>query len=194
MCDQCVVVINQNKPLLETAASRYEIDPEGMHADTAKHILLFDMIYCSITYDLYDGIKIISPKGADRKLIQEMMEKARRLKAALDEAEEKLHLLNTATLFIQETYIPGKQINHRKYGAGKIKAVEDGRMVVTFDAEGEKELGIIQSAANGIVSVDDAGYASRYDEYRGLLQNEGKIRNAVTIAGNLLAPYVEYLD
>ena len=40
MCDECIAEIKNSPALLETAESRFEIDPEGMHPDTEKHILL----------------------------------------------------------------------------------------------------------------------------------------------------------
>lgn len=60
-----------------------------MHPDTAKHILLFDMIYCCSTYNLFKGINYVVPRSKERQLMQERKEKARELKENLDAATAK---------------------------------------------------------------------------------------------------------
>ena len=52
MCDEALEYLKQDESLMATTASRFAIDPEHMHPDHEKHILLFDLIYCCSTYGL----------------------------------------------------------------------------------------------------------------------------------------------
>ena len=79
MCDATVSLIKMNKPLMAANKSRYLIDPDGMHPDHEKHILLFDLIYCCSTYGLFQGINYVTPKTGDRKLMADRRKKAKDL-------------------------------------------------------------------------------------------------------------------
>lgn len=191
MCDECIAVVNDCPDLLATAASRFDIDSEGMHPDAAKHILLFDMIYCSSTYNLFNGIHIVTPKSKERQLMQERKEKALELKLQLDEAYQRAAELEKVQGLLFETFIAGKTVQHKAFGTGKIASVSEGRIVVAFDKVGEKDLGINMSVANGLVSVDGLDIS---EEQISLLKEEGKIRSAVSYAEKAFAQYADYLD
>ncbi len=191
MCDETLAAIKENDALMATAASRYDIDRDHMHPDTEKHILLFDMIYCCSTYNLFKGIRYVVPKNAERQLIQVRKEKAAELKQALNEAQEKVSQLNAVQDAISEIVIVGKTVKHKSFGAGTITSIDAGRFTISFESTGTKELGINLSIANGLITMDGLELTK---EQIDLLKDESKIRNAESYAEKALAPYLEYLD
>ena len=191
MCDECIEAINNNPALLATAESRYEHDREGMHPDTAKHILLFDMIYCCSTYHLFDGIHIVTPKSKERQLMQERKEKAIRLQQAVDEANAKSTGLENVLSLISDAVVESAVIRHKTFGVGKITGIRDGRPVISFESAGDKELGIKQSIVNGLISIDGLELS---EEQMNLLKSEERIKAEVSAAEKALVPYLEYLD
>ena len=65
MCDEVLAALKDSQALMAADVSRRRIDPEGMHPDQEKHILLFDLIYCCSTYGLFDGISFPFPNPAN---------------------------------------------------------------------------------------------------------------------------------
>lgn len=191
MCDETLEEIKGNDTLMSTADSRYEIDLEHMHPDIEKHILLFDIIYCCSTYNLFDGIRYVEPKNSERQLIQARREKATELKQAFDEAKELVSRLDETQSTLYKATIVGKNIVHKNFGPGTIAAVNNGRFLVNFERAGTKELGINMCVVNNLITMDGMPLTI---EQISLLKDEGKIRNAVTYAEKALAPYLEFLD
>ena len=194
MCDEVIEAIKTNEPLLETAASRFEIDPNGMHPDTNKHILLFDMIYCCSTYKLFDGIHFVVPKNDERRLMQERKEKAVQLSAALSEAKAKLEPLDEGKRLLSDTIQPGLGVHHRVFGDGIVQSVTGSTMEIDFPKAGRKTLGIVTSIVKGIITLDDKSFADRIAPYGEVLINENALQDAVAFAEKQLAPYLDYLD
>lgn len=191
MCDETLAAVKENDALMATAASRYDIDPDHMHPDTEKHILLFDMIYCCSTYNLFKGIRYVVPKNAERQLIQARKDKAIELKQALNDAREKVAQLNAVQDALTEIVVAGKTIRHKSFGNGTVISIDDGRFTISFENVGTKELGISLSIANGLVTMEGLELSK---EQINLLKDESKIRNAESYAEKALAPYLEYLD
>ena len=193
MCDETVSLIKNNEALLAVNASRYEIDPNRMHPDQEKHILLFDLIYCCTTYGLFRSISYISPKTGERKLIQERKEKAKELSNKLAEAQEQLALLNRATEWLSKMLKPGRIVWHRSFGEGIIQDVTDSAIIVQFSSVGQKTLGTAMCVSNRLISFGDEKTQAELLSYNAVLQREKQILNAVQWAEKELIPYAEYL-
>lgn len=191
MCDETLEKIKGNDTLITTAISRYEIDPDNMHPDIEKHILLFDIIYCCSTYNLFSGIHYVEPKNSERQLIQAKKEKAAELKRALDVALEASSEFDKIKNLLYEELTIGKKVNHKIFGIGSITEINGSRLSVNFEQAGVKELGINLSFANGLITMEDLVLQK---EQKDLLGNESKIRNTVLLAQKAVAPYLEYLD
>ena len=72
MCDEVVAQIQKTPELLKTDASRFDRnvfpDADQFHPDNAKHILCFDLIYCSTVYHLFHGITFKPISLQEKKL------------------------------------------------------------------------------------------------------------------------------
>lgn len=194
MCDEVLEAINANAPLLATAASRYDIDPEGMHPDTNKHILLFDIIYCCSTYNLFKGIRFVVPKNDERRLMQEHRDKAVHLSKNLNEAREKLVPLAEGKRLLAEAVAPGVNVRHKAFGEGIIESVDDVAMTIRFHDGSVKKLSIVTSVMKRIVMLEDTSLWERIAPYEQCLLNEKQLRDAVSYAEKQLAPYSDYLN
>lgn len=193
MCDEVLALIKKNEPLMEANAGRYDIDPDGMHPDQEKHILLFDLIYCCTSYGLFNGISYVTPKTGERKLMQERKEKAQELAAKLAETQKQLVQLNTATDWLRDALQPGTRIWHKSFGEGVIQELTDKAINVQFTGVGNKTLGTIACIGNGLIRLCDAGKQAELLQYKDILRRDEQIRNAVRWAEQELIPYAEYL-
>ena len=193
MCDEAISLIKDNEPLLAANDSRYKIDPDGMHPDFEKHILLFDLIYCCTSYGLFHSISYITPKYGERKLIQERKDKAIALANKLTEAQEQLASLNRAIEWLSEVFKPGETIHHKVFGEGIILGVCKNTLDVHFNSVGQKSLETIMCISNGLIIFDDNETPTVLFGNIATLQRKNQILNAVQRAEKELLPYVEYL-
>ena len=193
MCDEVLEAIRTNEALMVTAASRYAIDPDGMHPDTEKHILLFDLIYCCSTYGLFKGISYVVPKTGERKLMQDRKEKAQALAAELEDAKAQLALLDEAKAYLAEAFAEGTKIRHRTFGEGVVQDLSGTNITAQFAKSGQKTLDIIACVINNLISVEDEAVSEKLQGYHDVLAKDHQIRNAVSWAEKALAPYADYL-
>lgn len=194
MCDEVLVAIKENKALMATAKSRFEIDPEGMHPDKEKHILLFDLIYCCSTYGLFKGTNYVVPTTAERRLIQERKDKATEIAGRLDEAKQKLDVLNRAEDCLRAVFIPNAVIHHKSFGDGTIREITGLNAVVQFAKEGEKKMDLAACAVNGLMVISDEHVQRALKESRDILRRADQIRKNVERIELELIPYSDYLD
>jgi hypothetical protein len=198
MCDEIVDGIQHCPELLATNESRYDGSlhmREGkLHPDKNKHILLFDIIYCCQTYDLFGIIPFAKPDSKEKKLILEYRQKAVRLKEAFDEAKKTSEQLDKALDCFTAMLKPGVSIRHKKYGKGVISSVNRSYLLVKFLSETEeKRLGLPMVIANGIITCDQPGFDEKSREYKTVLSRAQNIPKALDYAAKTLEPYEEYL-
>lgn len=194
MCDEVLAAIKEDEALMATAESRFEIDPEGMHPDKEKHILLFDLIYCCSTYGLFRGVNYAVPTTAERRLIQERKDKAREIAASLDEARQQLDALNGAEACLRTVFTPDAVIHHRSFGDGTIREITGLYAVVQFANQVEKKMDLAACAVNGLVAISNEHVQRVLQESRDVLRRAEQIRKNVDRIERELVPYSEYLD
>ncbi len=126
--------------------------------------------------------------------MQERKEKAQLLSAEYEKAKENYRQLEDAQGYANSVYYEGRKIYHKLYGTGIIKENNGTVITVYFPEYGEKRLGTFVSAANGIISVDEAGYSKRISEYKEVLNRRDSIIHTLNIAEKSLAQYTEFLE
>lgn len=199
MCDQLLEEIKKNKELLATDASRYDgrfpVKPDQMHADKEKHVLVFDIIYCCSTYDLFDGITFKRLSTKEKQLYNERQKKALELLQAYNDAVDRQDKLRDILEHGRVLLKKGTGIKHRKYGAGTVKEIDEEYITVQFDNEEEPaRLGLPIVLANKLISSDAEGFNEYLNENVMLLKKEDSIKRGVEYARNALKPYEMYLD
>ena len=189
MCNQLVEAMKQDSTFMEFNQTRYSrglAAPEDMHPDLEKHILAFDMIYCTHTYGLGDEIDPGNGTPEQRKTALELFSK-------WEIAQEDVNYLNEAKDYVISIYKPGITIHHVTYGDGIIQNSTDTQIEVAFNEVGLKKLGTIQAAVLGMMTADVPGSSEIIESYRDTINMEGLIKARLTVARNKLIPYVQYL-
>lgn len=172
---------------------RFRVKPEDMFPDKEKHLLMFDITYCSSVYHLFEGIAFERPKTKEKQLYAERKKKAQQLldeynNAVLQEDERK-----EALDYFAELFKAGSEIKHKLYGQGIVKSIDEKYVVIEFPNQ-EKKLSLSVVVANAIICVDTDEFRLNLIKYAPVLKRAEPISKAVERAKNALKGYEDYLD
>jgi len=199
MCDEILAEIKECPDLLNTNKSRYDgelkLRPGELHEDKELHILLFDIIYCSHVYNLFDGITFARPKSKEKQLIVEQKNTAKSLLAAYDEAKLAVDNLDEALMYFASSMKAAGTVKHKMYGECEVITVDPRYLKIRIVKSGEEKLlGLAVVIANGIISLDTDEFKEKKDLYLPLLKKGESVPRALEYAARALEPYKEYLD
>ena len=199
MCDEILDEMKKCPELLATNKSRYDgtlhMGLGELHEDSELHILLFDIIYCSHVYNLYNGITFARPKSKEKQLIVEQKKKAMQLKKSYDEAAEKVRLLDEAFLYFTNASKMAATVIHKVYGTCEVLAADNKYIRLKIQKTGEeKQLGLAVAIANGIIRIDVPDFDAKKAEYIDVLKKADSLPRNLDYAARALEPYEEYLD
>jgi len=199
MCDEILAEIKECPELLNTNRSRYDsmlkLRPGELHEDSELHILLFDIIYCSHVYNLFDGITFARPKSKEKQLIVEQKNKAKSLLAAYDEAKLAVDNLDEALMYFSSSMKAAGTVRHKMYGECEVITVDPRYLKIRIVKSGEEKLlGLAVVISNGIISLDTDEFKEKKDLYLPLLKKGESVPRALEYAARALEPYKEYLD
>lgn len=199
MCDEIIAEMKQCPELINTNKSRYDGNLNfklgKLHEDTELHILLFDIIYCSHVYNLFDGIAFARPKSKEKQLIIEQKNKAKTLLAAYDAAKAEADELDEAFAYLVSVIKEAGTVQHRAYGECEVLSVDPRYLKLKILKTGEeKQLGLSVVIANGIISVVTDGFKEKREQYLPLIKKADSIPRALDYASRALEPYEEYLN
>lgn len=199
MCDEILAEIRNCQELIATNQSRYDgslhLEPGKLHADPELHILLFDIIYCSHVYNLFDGIAFSRPKSKEKQLIIEQKNKAKELQEAYEKCRENAEHMNDALRYFSSVIRETGIVEHRTYGTCDVISVDERYMRIKVRKSGEeKQLGFAVVIANGIVKVDLPEFDAKRTEFLEVLKKADSIPRSLEYAARALEPYEEYLD
>lgn len=199
MCDEILAEIRNCPALLETNKSRYDgalhMEPGELHEDKELHILLFDIIYCSQVYDLFDGITFARPKAKEKQLIIEQKNKAKELKEAYAVAEEKVQLLEEALKYFISAIENTGKVKHRTFGMCDVLSVDKKYIKLRIQKTGEeKQLGFAVVIANGIITIDTPDFNEKKIRYQEVMKKATDLPKNLEYAARALEAYEEYLE
>ena len=199
MCDEMLAEIKNCPELLATNRSRYDgglqLKPGALHADPELHILLFDIIYCSHVYNLFDGITFERPKSKEKQLIVEQKNKAKELLSAYDEAKLAVENLDEALMYFATSMKSAGKVKHKMYGECEVITVDPRYLKIKIVKSGEeKQLGLAVVIANGIIVIDSDEFREKKELYLPLLKKAESVPRTLEYAARALEPYKEYLD
>ena len=194
-CDELIAEIKAVPELVATHNSRFEKATKPMHPDIPLHILVFDIIYCSHTYDLYNGLSFDKVTSAERKLYQEKKAKAQDLLAAVQKAEADQAMLLEATKYFTELVLSGASVSHKMFGEVDVESLDGGMLTLRIRKNGEsKKFGLLFSIANGYIKVTAEDFNDKVATYKAVMLRESDIPRSVKSAQDALLPYNKYLD
>ena len=199
MCDELVAEINKSDELIEINKSRFDgrfrVKTEELFEDSMKHMLAFDIIYCSSVYDLFDEISFTKLKTKEKKLYLERKKKSEKLLKEYKRVCKDDELLNEAKNYFISKLSPGTEIKHKKYGLGKVVSADEDYMFVSFSKEKEtKQLSLVVALANGIIKSKIAGFDEKLIAYSPVLKRADLIERKIIRKSKELKSYEEFID
>lgn len=198
MCDEIIEELKQCPELLETNKSRYEDFPNKrpgeLHADEELHILLFDIIYCSHVYEIYDGMTFARPNMKEKKLILEQKKKAQELIHELDLAQQDADKLDEALEYFVNVIRKKENIEIKNKGICEVISVDSKYLKIKTSTGEEKTLSLPIVLVNNMIILNDDEYSIKRNESIDLLKRADSIPRVLDYAIKALEPYKDYIE
>ena len=150
MCDWLVSQIKERPELIEAHDKMIEEKGDRLYPDKSLHILAFDVIYCAVTYNLYNGINIVKLPAKQKKFLEQINE----IKDNIAESERKLGGLLIERAQYDDISLQGLPVESKAFGPGVITAQEGSYFTAEFGGE-EKMFAVPQSFISGALTTDD---------------------------------------
>ena len=194
-CDELIEEIKATPALMATHQSRFVDAKKPMHEDEFLHVLVFDIIYCAHTYNLYSGLSFDKVTSADRKLYQERKAKAQELAAALRKVEDEIVLLDEARTYFGKAITSGAAVTHKMFGPVVVESISDGFVSLKIQKNGEiKKFGLLNCIAGGFVKIDVPDFDEMLARYKTAMVSEYTLPQRLKSAQDALQPYEIYLN
>ena len=194
-CDELIEEIKATPALMATHQSRFVDAKKPMHEDEFLHVLVFDIIYCAHTYNLYSGLSFDKVTSADRKLYQERKAKAQELAAALRKVEDEIVLLDEARTYFGKAITSGAAVTHKMFGPVVVESISDGFVSLKIQKNGEiKKFGLLNCIAGGFVKIDVPDFDEMLAKFKPAMMSEYTLPQRLKSAQDALHPYEKYLN
>ena len=194
-CDELIEEIKATPALMATHQSRFVDAKKPMHEDEFLHVLVFDIIYCAHTYNLYSGLSFDKVTSADRKLYQERKAKAQELAAALRKVEDEIVLLDEARTYFGKAITSGAAVTHKMFGPVVVESISDGFVFLKIQKNGEiKKFGLLNCIAGGFVKINVPDFDEMLARYKTAMVSEYTLPQRLKSAQDALQPYEKYLN
>lgn len=194
-CDELIEEIKATPALMATHLSRFAAAKKPMHEDELLHVLVFDIIYCAHTYNLYSGMSFDKVTSTDRKLYQERKAKANELLTALRKVEAESELLTEARVYFTKAITSGANVSHKMFGTVDVEGITDGFVSLKLQKNGEvKRFGLLNCIAGGFVRIDVPDFDESLAKYKAAMMSEYTLPQRLKSAQDALYPYEKYLE
>lgn len=194
-CDELIEEIKATPALIATHQSRFVDAKKPMHEDELLHVLVFDIIYCAHTYNLYSGLSFDKVTSTDRKLYQEHKAKAQELAAALRKVEDEIVMLDEARTYFGKAITSGAAVTHKMFGPVVVESITDGFVSLKIQKNGViKKFGLLNCIAGGFVKIDAPDFDENLDKYKAAMMSEYTLPQRLKSAQDALQPYEKYLN
>lgn len=194
-CDELIDEIKATPALMATHQSRFVDAKKPMHEDELLHVLVFDIIYCAHTYNLYSGLSFDKVTSADRKLYQERKAKAQELAEALRKVEDEIVMLDEARTYFGKAITSGAAVTHKMFGPVVVESITDGFVSLKIQKNGEvKRFGLLNCIAGGFVKIDVPDFDENLDKFKAAMMSEYTLPLRLKSAQDALQPYEKYLN
>lgn len=194
-CDELIDEVKATPALMATHQSRFVDAKKPMHEDDLLHVLVFDIIYCAHTYNLYSGLSFDKVTSADRKLYQERKAKAQELAEALRKVEDEIVMLDEARTYFGKAITSGAAVTHKMFGPVVVESITDGFVSLKIQKNGEiKKFGLLNCIAGGFVKIDAPDFDEMLAKYKVAMMSEYTLPQRLKSAQDALQPYEKYLN
>lgn len=164
MCEEVIAVLRESTSLLEK--QKKLISGDEFYDDEALHLLAFNLIWCSNTYNFYRGMTHISKKESIKEYtLAKLREKEQ---AELEEKRnallEEIRQLKLDIAPYKDISLVGVQVAQKQYGTGTIIAQDVNVITVEFETC-EKKYKINRNIIARPTFEDDEEIVEAFTEY-----------------------------
>ena len=137
LCDEVVSALKEHDRLLQ---KHFEKLTDEFYHDESLHLLAFDLMYCSLHYNFYDGL--IAPstrkKAQQKEKTNDLSpEKAAEIEearlASIQELEREIEEIELSCVEYTEISLIGVEVTSNKYGVGTVLSQEINKVTVQFE-------------------------------------------------------------
>lgn len=134
MCDIVTEALKEHPSLLE---KHFNFLTDSCYRDESLHLLTFDIIRCSVSYNFFLGMAHKTKKESIKAFTREEAIKNERRKKEdlISETQQKIDDLSLKAEEFSEISLIGVQLSHPKYGKGVVLNQENNVVKVRFDNE-----------------------------------------------------------
>ena len=199
MCNELVAEIQNCPELIKTSDSRITLinryTPPELASDSHRHILAYDIIYCTSEYKLYDGLTFKPITLKEKKLYQERMKKALEKLEEYTQAENRYSQFEQACNHYNSILIPGTAVQHFKYGQGQIISRKNGNIIVHFTSQAAPiKFDFNKTITNQYLKFTDTLDDETTHQYRKLFENASAITDTLSMRKKNLEEYRDILE
>ena len=164
MCEEVIDVLRESTSLLEK--HKGYIDSDEFYDDPDLHLLAFNLIWCSNTYNFYRGMTHASKKESIKEYtLAKLREKEQaELEAKKNEKLDEIRQLESEIAPYKDISLLGVQVTQRNYGTGTIVAQDVNVITVKFDSC-EKKYKIDRKIIARPTFEDDDEIVEAFTEY-----------------------------
>ena len=151
MCDEIQEVVKNHTELLRVHRQRFANgEPD---CDKELHILTFDVLYCFWSYE-----------DARREALEEYQEAMRQQR--IDDMEDQLSRIRTEIItkegLIRDPNCLGIKVRHKKFGAGEVTNIANGKLEVLFESAGTKQFLYPAAFENGFLQPEEPSVMEQF--------------------------------
>ncbi|MDO4622751.1 MAG: hypothetical protein Q4B22_07340 [Eubacteriales bacterium] len=174
MCEDVLAELQQHQEILDMTAealameARRRDDQAITEIDGENHLLVFDIIYCALNYEFYEGLqsgrkksrKSAASETDAEQQARSLKEEAEQLAAEIEKAMQERNALTYPELLHTE-------VIHAKFGTGVIVEQQDKYLKAEFPGVGVKKFVLPNAFTGGFLkstSGDYAAYCSKMTE------------------------------
>ena len=152
-CDELLKKVKENQDLIALHKSRAT---QNMWMADDEHILVFEIIYCALTYGLYYNAPNKWKKEAGNKNKEKAQQERERqqIKDELTQIEEKRVAVTQKLAEYDGFSIKGLVVQHKTFGEGIVLDHQKNIAVIRF-GDVEKKLAVPMSFEKGILKAED---------------------------------------
>ena len=177
MCDEVRHALSKHPDLMKVHETRWS---QVKNPDDDLHILVFDLIYCSIVYEFYEHQKynkIIRKSKFD--LEQELLaEKIEAMRVEIDALEAELSTARDTLDEIPEINLEGQSVKHRMFGKGLVSKQTGSYIEVAFAAKTSKFI-LTTAFIGGFLSSEDVTVLERCKQIESAIALCDKLEKAI---------------
>ena len=171
LCDWLVNELRNAPVVLEAHQKRFD---RRIWPDEKLHILAYDIIYCAVSYGLYENTVI---KSRDKKgqIDHERQQQACVIQPQLFEIQSQLDAVQEQLSQFDHLSFSNLKVQHKRFGEGKVLAQEGAILTIKF-SDGEKRLVLPDVFVNQTMLTEDPDIVEHYLQMNELQKSERQLR------------------